>query len=138
MNEHILKGKNNVNGSVYFFYFGLAAVFTYSTVLTTRFGLRHGACRLMANHGMVVVRNAVFARCRHEVPQTAVSLSRIDGFVVLGSLLAHRVGYGIWGPWQVGTMGWRDGWMSDSNRAMRYEAVVFDEPRQMRQTWQHC
>jgi hypothetical protein len=85
-----------------------------------------------------VVRNGVFARCRHEVPQTAVSLSRIDGFV-LGSLLAHRVGCGIWdlGAMTSGNHG-MDGWMSDSSRAMRYEAVVFDEARQMRQTWQHC
>ena len=26
--------------------------------------------------------------------------------------------------------------MSDSNRAMRYEAVVFDEARQVHQSWQ--
>jgi hypothetical protein len=87
-----------------------------------------GCAGLRPNHGMVVVRNAVFARCRHEVPQTAVSLSRIDGFV-LGSLSAHRVGCGRWdlGAMAGGKELW-DGWMSDSNRAMRYEAVVFDEP----------
>jgi hypothetical protein len=95
------------------FYF-LALLLCSTTVLTTPFGQRqrHGACRPTVNPGMVVVRNAVFARCRHEVPQTAVSLSRIDGFA-LGLLFNSwpivwdmgSGGHDKWEPW--------DGWMSD-------------------------
>jgi hypothetical protein len=73
-------------------------------VLTTRFGRGHGACRPTANHGMVVVRNAVFARCRHGVPDSCISFThgRVRPWLTLGPSC---------GIWDLGAMTSGMGWM---------------------------